>query len=92
MVRVVQYCFMAGLVSTAVITINKDAADAIRAVWGIFTPILTLVIGYYLATRIDKANWSRNRARSGIEGGPRKRRVSITGQTYTSKASDKCQW
>lgn len=50
-VRVVQYTFMAGLVSTAVITINKDAADAIRAVWGIFTPILTLVIGYYFGNK-----------------------------------------
>ncbi len=49
--RIVQYCFMAGLVSTVVVTINKDVADAVRAVWGIFTPILTLVIGYYFGNK-----------------------------------------
>lgn len=46
-------CFIAGMSLTFVIALTKVGLEDIKGAWGIFTPIITLALGYFL--RMDKS-------------------------------------
>ena len=53
-IAVLTYSFIAGLWLSLMIASKKVDIEDIKGVWGIFTPIITLVLGYFLGMKKER--------------------------------------